>query len=85
VPEAVRLVAGFDDVAVMRQPVQQRRRHLGIAKDAGPFGEGQVGRDHHAGVLVELRQQVEQQGAAGLAERQIAQFIENHQIHAHQR
>ena len=76
---------GLHDMAVMRQAVEQRRRHLGIAKHARPLGESQVGRDHHAGVLVELRQQMEQQGPAGLAERQIAQLIENHQIHAHQR
>ena len=56
VPEAKRFVAGFDDVAVMRQPVEQRRRHLGIAEDTRPFGKGQVGRDHHAGVFVEFRQ-----------------------------
>jgi hypothetical protein len=32
VQEAMALVAGFDDVAVVRQPVQQRRRHLGVAE-----------------------------------------------------
>ena len=56
-------------MAVMRQPVEQRGGHLGIAKDARPFGEGQIGRDHHAGVLVEFRQQVEEQSSTGLTER----------------
>jgi hypothetical protein len=46
--------------------------------------EVQVGGDHHAGVLVELAQQVEQQGAAGLAEGQVAQFIQDDQVHAQQ-
>jgi uncharacterized protein (DUF3820 family) len=32
-------------MAVMRQPLQQRRRHLGVPEHAGPFGEGQIGRD----------------------------------------
>jgi hypothetical protein len=68
----------------MRQAIQQCRRHLRITKDAGPFTEGQVRRDHHASVLIELGQQVEQQGPAGLAERQIAQLVQNHQVHAHQ-
>lgn len=54
VPEAKRLVPCLHDVAVMRQPVKQRRCHLGVAEDARPFGKGQVGRDHHAGVLVEF-------------------------------
>ena len=68
VSEAERLIARFHDVVVMRQPIQQRCRHLGIAKYTRPLGEGQVRRNHHAGMLVELRQQVEEQSAAGLAE-----------------
>ena len=55
-PEAPALVAGLDDVAVVREPVEQRRGHLGVAEDAGPFAEAQVGGDDHAGVLVEFRQ-----------------------------
>ena len=55
------LVARLHDVAVVREPVQQRRRHLRVAEHAGPLGEVQVGRDHHAGVLVQLGEQVEQQ------------------------
>ena len=73
--EAVGLVARLDDVAVVREPVQQRRGHLRVAEHAGPFLEVQVGGDHHAGVLVELAQQVEQQGPARLAEGQVAQLI----------
>ncbi|SRR5271169_1795945 len=38
-------VAGFDDFAVMGQSVEQRGRHLGVAKDARPFAKGEVGRD----------------------------------------
>ena len=62
------------------EPVQQGRRHLGITKYAGPFGEHQVGRDQHAGVFVQLGQQVKQQGTTGLAEWQVPQLIENNQI-----
>ena len=54
-PEAKRLVARFHDMAVMRQPVEQGGGHLGITEDARPFSEGQIGRDHHTGVLVEFR------------------------------
>jgi hypothetical protein len=36
------------------QTVQQGGRHLRVTEDAGPLGEVQVGRDHHAGVLVQL-------------------------------
>ena len=52
----------------MRQPVEQCRRHLGITKHARPFGEGQIGCDHHTGVLVEFRQQVEEQGSSSLTD-----------------
>jgi hypothetical protein len=34
--EAPAFVAGLDDVAVMREAVEQRGRHLGIAKDGWP-------------------------------------------------
>lgn len=69
--ESVRLVAGLYDVTVVSEAIEQRRRHLGIAEDTDPLFEGQVRRDHHAGVLIEFRQKMEQQGAPGLAERQI--------------
>lgn len=78
--QPVTLVAGLQNVAVMGQPVQQGRGHLLIAKYARPFAEAQIGRDHDAGALVKLADQVEKQGAAGLTERQVAQFIEYDQI-----
>ena len=62
--EAIGLVACLDDVSVMREAVEQRRRHLRIAEDARPLGEDQVRSDDHAGVLVQLRQQVKEQRAA---------------------
>ena len=54
VSEAERLIARFHDMAVMREPIQQRCRHLGIAKYTWPLGKGQVCRNHHTGVLIEL-------------------------------
>ena len=66
VPETERLVAGLHDMAVMCQPVEQRRGHLGVAEDGGPFPEGQVGGDDHRGALVELADQMEEALAAGL-------------------
>jgi hypothetical protein len=66
--EAVGLIACFKDVAVVRQTVQQGRGHLGITKHVAPFREVQVGRDDHAGALVELGEQVKQQRPAGLGE-----------------
>ena len=42
--EAPAIVAGLN-VAVMREAIQQRRRHLGIDEDARAFAKGQIGRD----------------------------------------
>ncbi len=44
----------------MRQSIKQRRRHLGIAKDLPPLGKAQIGRDHHAGALIQLGSVVSQ-------------------------
>lgn len=62
--EAVAVVAGLENTAVVRQTVQECRGQLGITEDARPFREAQVGGDDQAGLLVELREEVEQQGTA---------------------
>ena len=49
--EAPTFVAGLDDLAVMGQPVEQRSRHFGVAEDAGPFAEGEIGGDDDGGAL----------------------------------
>jgi hypothetical protein len=41
----LRVVAGFHDVATVRDPIQQRRGHLGVAEDLARFAEGEVRRD----------------------------------------
>lgn len=43
--EAPAFVAGLDDIAVMGKAVEQRGRHLRIAKDARPFAESQARAD----------------------------------------
>jgi catechol 2,3-dioxygenase-like lactoylglutathione lyase family enzyme len=58
--EADAVVSGLNDVAVVGQPVEQGRGHLGVTEDAGPFGEAEVGGDDDAGLLVELGEQVEE-------------------------
>jgi hypothetical protein len=43
--EAPAVIASLDDVAVVRQAIEQRGRHLGITEDARPFSECEVGGD----------------------------------------
>jgi hypothetical protein len=51
-------------VTAAGKTVEQGRGHLGITEDRGPFAEAEVGGDDDAGALIELAQQVEQQGPA---------------------
>ena len=83
--EAPAGVAGFDDVAVVRQAVEHGSRHLGVAKNLRPICKRQIGGDEQRRVLVKLADQMEQQLAAGLAERQIAKFVDDNDIIAQQR
>ena len=46
---------------MMGQAIEQRGGHLGIAEDAGPFAEAEVGGDDDTGMLVEPAQQMEEQ------------------------
>ena len=70
VADAPAFVVGYDDVALLGQPIERCRRYLGIAKHVEPSGKGQVGGDGHRRALLELRQQAEQHLAARLRERQ---------------
>ena len=82
--EAPAVVAGLDDIAVVGQAIEQRGRHLGVAEHARPFTEGEVGGDDDRGALVEPADEVEQELAAGLSEGQIAEFVEDDEVHAGQ-
>ena len=62
--EAEAVISGFENVAMMGEPIEQRRGHLGIAEDAGPFAEAEVRRDNDAGSLIKLAQQMEEQRTA---------------------
>jgi hypothetical protein len=78
-------VACLDDVAVMGQAVEHSSRHFGIAKNLWPVCKGEIGGDEQRRVFIEFADQVEQQLAAGLAERQIAEFVDDDDVVAQQR
>ena len=61
--KAVGIVTSFEDVTVVGDSVEQCRGHLGIAKDADPFAKAEVGGDKERGLLIQLADQVEQQGS----------------------
>ena len=58
--------------------------HLGVAEHLRPVGESEVGGNQQRGVFVELADEMEQQLPAGLAERQVAEFVDDDEIVAQQ-
>ena len=60
----------------MSETVEQCSGHFGIAEDARPFAECEIGGDDHRGALVEAADGVEQQLPAGLGEGQIAELVD---------
>jgi hypothetical protein len=78
--EAPAVVAGLNDVAVVREAIQQRCGHFGIAKHARPLAEGEICGDDHRCTFVETADGVEQQLSADLGERQVAELIEDDEV-----
>lgn len=64
----------------MRNPVEKCCCHLCIPEDRDPFAELKVGGDDHAGFLIELADEVEQQRTAGLWKRDITQLVDDHAV-----
>src|SRR5262245_13681200 len=64
----------------MGQPIEQRGRHLRVAEYAGPVAKREIGSDNDGGALVEPADQMEEQLAASLSERQIAEFVEDDKV-----
>ncbi len=80
--EAPAVVAGLDDVAVVSETIEQRRCHLGVSEDARPFAEGEIGGDDDRGSFVEPADEMEEELSTRLGEGQIAEFVENDEVHA---
>src|SRR5207302_5401460 len=82
VSEAPALVAGLDDSAMMGEAVEERGRHLGVAKYTGPIAKGQIGGDDDGSALIKPADEMKEQLAAGLSKGQVAEFVENDEVHA---
>src|SRR5258708_15651556 len=79
--ESPAVVTGRDDGAVVSQTVEQWSGHFGVAEHAGPFAEREIGGDDDGRALVEPADEVEQELAAGLSERQVAELVEDDEVH----
>src|ERR1700722_8136480 len=60
--------------------VRRSSRHLRVAEHGCPLAEAEIGGDDDAGALIELAQQMEEQGPSRGAERQIAKLVEDDEI-----
>ena len=73
--EAIAFAVHLKYLAVMRQTIQERRRHPLALKDLPPVAEREVARDQQALPLVAVRKDLKQQLRPGPAEREVAQFL----------
>lgn len=77
----IEIIASFQNIAVMRNAIQQRGRHLGVAENLDPFPKIEIGGDNQRGFLIQMADQVKQQSPSGCGERQVTEFINNNGIH----
>jgi hypothetical protein len=56
----VRVIARFQNVAMVSHPIKQCRCHLGITEDLYPFAKAEVGGNNQRRFLIKLTDQMEQ-------------------------
>src|SRR3546814_19832751 len=76
--EAEAVVAGFQYVAVVGEPIEERGGHLGIAEHAGTLTEAEVGGDDDDGALVEFTQQLEAKSSDRFAELMLVKLLKEY-------
>src|SRR6185437_8354717 len=70
----------LQDLAVMRQAVQQRRGHPFPLEDLAPLAERQVARHQHAAALIAVAEDAEQQFDSATAQADVAQLVDDQQV-----
>jgi hypothetical protein len=72
VTHPVGVAPNVNDMAVVQDPVDQRRGHDLIPQDLAPFVEPFVGGQNRGGVLVAPAHELKEQHGAGLSDRDVA-------------
>ena len=62
---AVRVWVGASAAPAVREAVQEGRGHFGVAKDARPFAESEIGGDDDGSALVEPADQMKEELPGG--------------------
>jgi superfamily II DNA or RNA helicase len=78
-PQPVAVAPDRQHVAVVQQPIEDRRGDHLIAKHLAPLHDGAVGGDQHAAALVAAGDQLEEQVRRVRLQRQVAQLINDQQ------
>src|SRR5277367_6664591 len=78
--EPVALAIHLENVAVMGQAVEQRRRHPFPLEDLVPLAERQIRRHQQAASLVTIPEDAEQQLDSTTAHRHVAQLVDDQQV-----
>src|ERR1700730_9265058 len=73
-PEAVALAVHLENLRVVGQAVQERRRHPLALEDLVPLAEGQVARHQDAATLVAVGEDPEQEFDASATHRDVSQL-----------
>lgn len=76
---SIAVTADVDDVTMVEEPVNQRRRHDVVAKDVAPLLEALVAGEHGGGVLVATAHQLKEMHGAGSRDWQVADLVDHEQ------
>ena len=81
-PEAITFAVHLENVALVCEPIKQRRRHPFALEHLSPLAERQVAGDQKAASLVAVGEDLEEQLGTGTAERQVAQLVHGQKVKA---
>lgn len=76
----VAVAADGNDVAMMKQAVEDGGGHHRVSKDLAPFADGAVAGDEHAAALVAARHKLEEEVRGVWLERQVAEFVDDQEL-----
>src|SRR5260370_12326623 len=79
-PKAIALAIHLENVATVREPVQERSGHALSLEDLAPIAERQVTRDQQAGALVAIAKDPEKELDAATTERHVSQLVADQQV-----
>lgn len=80
--EAKAFTIHLKDFTMMRQPIQQGRRHAFALEDLAPIAEGKIARQQKTAAFVAIGKNLKQEFRTAAAERQITEFVHDQQIRA---